>query len=61
METHQAFAKKVENSPESGKVTGALARTPKMDVFGGRGVEGKGGKGDRVNPIPEKALTRRYP
>ena len=33
----------------------------KMHVFFGRGVEGKGGKGDRVNPIPERALTRRYP
>ena len=25
----------------------------KMHVFFGRGVEGKGGKGDRVNPIPK--------
>ena len=33
----------------------------KMHAFFGRGVEGKGGKGDRVNPIPEKVLTRRYP
>ena len=33
----------------------------KKHVFFGRGVEGKEGKGDRVKPIPDEALTRRYP